>query len=235
MIGNTAIRKFKLNTVGRDFVCGDIHGCFDHVDRALTAVGFDGLVDRLFCCGDLVDRGPDSIAAHYWLSLPWFFAVRGNHEQMCVDSVYGDIGMTNPWLHRDRNGGAWFYDLVKSAQDELGDIFADMPLAFEIETPQGRVGIIHAEPGQDWAAIPALLQENPVGFMEMCLWSRDRIKYFRADTTPVANIDQVYVGHTVLKETMQIGNINYIDTGLVHGNKLTLVNLHDLSVHQEPY
>jgi hypothetical protein len=48
------------NTAGRDFVCGDIHGCFDELDAALAKLQFDPAVDRLISVGDLVDRGPRS-------------------------------------------------------------------------------------------------------------------------------------------------------------------------------
>jgi serine/threonine protein phosphatase 1 len=54
------IKKFELNEKGRDFVVGDIHGCFDLLSNNLKEIGFDESVDRLFSVGDLVDRGKQS-------------------------------------------------------------------------------------------------------------------------------------------------------------------------------
>lgn len=48
------VQRFDRNTAGRDFVIGDIHGCFDQVGEALARVHFDESCDRLFAVGDLI-------------------------------------------------------------------------------------------------------------------------------------------------------------------------------------
>ena len=52
------VQRFTQNTRGRDFVVGDLHGCFDHLRVMLEHIQFNRVTDRLFCVGDLVDRGP---------------------------------------------------------------------------------------------------------------------------------------------------------------------------------
>lgn len=64
------IPRFALNTRGRDFAVGDIHGAFEALQHALEAIGFDTEIDRLFCVGDLVDLGPESHQVLAWLGKP---------------------------------------------------------------------------------------------------------------------------------------------------------------------
>ena len=43
------------------YAVGDIQGCYDDLRRALDRVAFDPSHDTLWCVGDLVNRGPDSL------------------------------------------------------------------------------------------------------------------------------------------------------------------------------
>src|SRR3546814_14755908 len=81
-------RHLAANKVGSDFIVGDLHGCLDLLQVELDRVGFDRAKDRLFSVGDLIDRGPDSMGCLRLLREPWFFAARGNHEDMLLDYAY---------------------------------------------------------------------------------------------------------------------------------------------------
>ena len=75
------IERVARNRAGRDFVAGDIHGCFRTLERCLVKVRFDRGRDRLFSVGNLVNRGPYSLDAVDWLTGGRFAgAVAGNHE-----------------------------------------------------------------------------------------------------------------------------------------------------------
>jgi serine/threonine protein phosphatase 1 len=215
------IEHFAANTDGRDFVVGDIHGCFSKLEAELADLQFDPACDRLFSVGDLVDRGPDSELAIEWLGKPWFHAVRGNHEQMAIDAASGamDAGCYI------QNGGAWFLALTKPEQRAFADAFEALPIGIEVETKVGLIGVLHADcPFDSWRLLAAELSgERAYRVATACTWSRERIT--SKDDSVVAGVAGVFVGHTPVKQPVSLGNVHYIDTGAVFGRALTIVQI----------
>ena len=78
-----------INTKGEDYIVSDIHGMYYKLLNKLDSFGFDFSKDRLFSVGDIIDRGPDSLKCVELLNEPWFFTVRGNHEQAAIDYSKG--------------------------------------------------------------------------------------------------------------------------------------------------
>lgn len=221
-----AVQHLPRNDSGRDFVVGDIHGCFDKLRQALNDVAFNEARDRLFSVGDLVDRGTQSDESIDWIAKPWFHAVRGNHEQMAIGVAAGRHDLSSYLV----NGGAWFMGMTEDRQRLYAEIFDGLPIAIEIETSAGLVGVIHADLGDytDWheftAALGSATSNNQRHRLrEIALWSRTRISY--GVTTPIDGVRAVYVGHTPVDEVKRLGNVIYIDTGAVFGKKLTVVQL----------
>lgn len=135
------IKRFARNVAGRDYVVGDIHGCFTRLQAHLDAIGFDPSRDRLFSVGDLVDRGPESDLSIEWLDKPWFHAVRGNHEDMAIRWPRGNMDAA----HYAANGGAWNVGNPPALRQLFADYFSALPIAIELETADGLIGIVHAE------------------------------------------------------------------------------------------
>lgn len=223
----TKIVHYPANTSGKDWAVGDIHGHFTLLQQALDAAGFDPAVDRLFSVGDVVDRGPESSQVLEWLDKPWFFAVRGNHETMAIDHT------RNRDLDRDTylaNGGEWFVELELDQQRVHAERFAQLPIAIEIDTPSGLVGIVHADcPFQGWGDLRNHLQGGiaPTHRIEQwCQWSRGRFDH--GNTDGVAGVRAMVVGHTPTRHATALGNVHFIDTGAWLGRFFTLMNLHSL-------
>jgi serine/threonine protein phosphatase 1 len=156
-VSTPLIRTVPANNQGRDFVVGDLHGCRALLDRLLDFVRFDTKNDRLFSVGDLIDRGPDSMGCLVLLKEPWFYAVRGNHEEMLLDFFWKYLhhgcpvrqSKTHPLF---LNGGAWINeeynfgeDTPKGTLKELLRKVRQLPLLIVVGEGQQRFHVVHAE------------------------------------------------------------------------------------------
>lgn len=213
MSKNQLVRRFSKNTKGRDFIIGDIHGCFTKMGTALRAIGFNPAGDRLFSVGDLVDRGPESIDALNFLAADFVHAVAGNHEDMAVRWPNGNMDGGN----YAANGGGWMIALDREMQLEVAAALSALPIAIELETESGLVGIVHAEcPFADWSEFTGALEAQISStqylgsVIDAAQWSRNRIQSL--DESMVSGVRAVVVGHTPLREMTSLGNTLFIDT-----------------------
>lgn len=202
---------YPINEQGRDFVLGDLHGHYTALMAKLDEVNFDFTKDRLFSVGDLIDRGPESSQCLDLIYEPWFHAVMGNHEEFMVESTHDRIAFVN-WLD---NGGLWGIDLTDSEHFSYAkDINTNMPPWMTVETPEGTVGIVHAEPPSDWSAIEYT-------DLQTLLWERRRITI--KDTSIVKNIDCVVCGHTPNSNgPVVLGNVVFIDCNIRRSGRVPL-------------
>ncbi|OAZ96307.1 metallophosphoesterase [Halomonas sp. G11] len=214
------IQKHGKNIAGRDFIVGDIHGQYDLLIEAMARVDFDKIKDRLFCVGDLIDRGADSLKCLSLPFEPWFFGVRGNHEMLAQEALERGGNAYSLWMI---NGGTW---ASKESRSEVRQILFEaltyLPYARQVEVMGQQVGIVHAEPPADWSTI----EDAGPAEKEQIVWGRSRIK--RMDKTPVTGIDAVVVGHTIIERPTWLGNVFYIDTGAFQTGRLTLINAREV-------
>ena len=221
MVGADVVRRFDVNVTGRDFVIGDLHGCYDKLMACLDDVDFDRRVDRVFSVGDLIDRGPDSERCLRLVHEPWFFAVMGNHEAMMIDATLGPEGTAEWYI----SGGVWSSRLDYATREALVRIALELPLAIQV----GDFGIVHAEPVDNWAYIDRIDREP---WFTQALWGRDII--FDQTEKKVRNIREVYVGHTIVDRPDRYGNVVFIDTGAFrHNGYLTMLELAHEAVELE--
>lgn len=230
------VARYDVNASGRDFVVGDLHGMFAHLRALLDGVGFKPEADRLFSVGDLIDRGPASKDSLQWLRQPWFHACRGNHEQFAIDST--DPEQFEIWVRQ--NGGEWWLDLGTNEQTLLREAFQQLPMAMEVATRSGAVGIVHADvpPGLTWDRFVTLLEAGDDDAAFYALWSRGRIQGIAGAKPISGRVERVYCGHTPTRGTVKIDNVWFIDTGAVYcyegfrEARLTMVEIHPSRHHE---
>lgn len=236
------VQRVSRNTQGRDYIVGDIHGHFRKLQLALDAIGFDPAKDRLFSVGDLVDRGPDCDEVLDWVARPWFFPVQGNHETMAIrwpkgKHVDGEFVRDMDAGNYMANGGGWNIGNPEHLQKEISDALAALPIAIELETAAGPVGIVHADVfGCSWPGFLAMLEYVPKSakhreiqqdVIDHAQWSRGRIDY--RDESMVTGVRAVVVGHTPQSAgPVILGNTHFIDTMGWRGREFTLLDAETL-------
>ena len=63
------------------YVIGDVHGCFDQFIKLLKKIEYDTKKDQIILTGDLVNRGPKSLAVlNYCMADKNITTVLGNHD-----------------------------------------------------------------------------------------------------------------------------------------------------------
>ena len=131
------------------YAVGDIQGCYKHLKRLLKQAGFSPAADRLWCVGDMINRGPHSLDTLRFLQdlQPAPVLVLGNHDLHFL-AVYE--GCTTP---RSKDT----LDELLQAPDcaDLAEWLRHKPLAHH-ETVQTRKGLkrflmVHAGVAPSWS------------------------------------------------------------------------------------
>ncbi|MGR9090115.1 MAG: symmetrical bis(5'-nucleosyl)-tetraphosphatase [Gammaproteobacteria bacterium] len=105
------------------YAIGDIQGCYNELIALLDRINFDSAVDQLWLVGDLVNRGPDSLAVVEFVRGLGDAAivVLGNHDLHLLACAY--VGRYSPGK-KDT-----FADVLRSPHaDELTDWLRRRPL-----------------------------------------------------------------------------------------------------------
>lgn len=84
-----------------------------------------------------------------------FIAVRGNHDQWCIDA-----GLEGDAPGHINNGGDWFYELNVLERSMVARLLNKLPVALSFIGPCGKkYGLVHAEcPHHDWTHFEEILR-----------------------------------------------------------------------------
>lgn len=147
---------------------GDIQGCFDEFRQLLERLEFDPSTDRLLLTGDLVNRGPDSLAVLKYVRALGERAstVLGNHDLHLL-AIANGVG------HLKRRDT--FSDILDSSErDELLAWLRRQPLAYR-DRETGHL-LVHAGLVPQWDGEQALALSAEV---EAALRGPDHVEFFR--------------------------------------------------------
>jgi serine/threonine protein phosphatase 1 len=208
------LRRFAANDRGRDFVVGDLHGCVDELVALLAHARFNPKRDRLFSVGDLIDRGPRSCDALDLLDKPWFFAVRGNHEQMLL----------NHWSaphEREAYDPHWLTGLAQDSVPHCRAQLSALPHVIKVGEAPDAFYVLHAEL---WDPLQLMTDEiidrfifsNETQTLSKALWSRHVLQsHWREPGRRYhgASLSRVFCGHTIVQAPLGLESSIYLDTG----------------------
>ena len=216
-MGEPIHRKIPRNKAGRDYVVGDVHGCFDLLTERLAYEGFNRAKDRLFSVGDLIDRGPDSEKCLSLLEKPWFHMVCGNHEEMFIDACRRGGG--GSWL---TSYGEWANRLSNDELNGWADQLEKLPISMTIEMNGYSAGLCHAEPdGLEWVGTRDNISSNQV-----MVWGRRVLRGNVRGT--VQGVDITIHGHTPVELPTWVDNRYFLDTGAWFSGEMTLRQIDDI-------
>jgi serine/threonine protein phosphatase 1 len=208
------------------YTVGDIHGEYHKLISQLNRLEFDPRQDLLIGVGDLVDRGKNSLECAFLPDEPWFETVLGNHEEFCIKG-FSDYRVE--FYHKmTNNGGEWFYQQIDETKRAIVEVFKELPYMIELTYRGKKYGFVHADlPYEDWEHVKACLETNDLigeyRTRDWVLWAREMV---RMDKINVAQIDQVFIGHTYVEKVKDVGNVKFIDTGSVFtGGELAIIKL----------
>lgn len=226
-------RRLPRNDAGRDFVVGDLHGHRLLLELELERLAFDPARDRVLSVGDLVDRGPDSLATLALIREPWFHAVLGNHEMMLLHFLQCYESRRYARKSWASGQGAWVADAIARHPrrvERLRDALMALPLALHVDD-ELPFRVTHAD------ADPRLLREGwwsgrggvPVHEAEDMTCSRANLASLGRGDTSLLPFDErsvrvsdrllgamplTYVGHSPLAEMTVHNSHVYIDQGV---------------------
>ena len=199
----------------RCIVIGDIHGCYDELQRLLDAIG-PTEEDLILSVGDIVDRGPDSVKVfEFFEGRKNAKVLMGNHERKHARGIF-----------------SYGQEIVRLQFGEQYNRFVKWTQKLDYYYENEDAIVVHAafENG-----VP-LVDQRP----DVLCGSTSGSRYLETQYTEgywsdyYTGSKPIIFGHHVVGDQPKIidNKIWGIDTGACHGGKLTAISLPDFKIHQ---
>lgn len=195
----------------RRIFIGDIHGHYEGLLRLWNLIDPD-LKDEIYFVGDLIDRGPQSAQVVDFVRRRAAGCVRGNHEQLLIDTFRdGSIHMAalHAWHYSGGQATLSSYEgSINTLMEHLSWIKA-LPLYLDLED----IWLVHA-------GLNPALPINQQSSHDLC-WIRET---FHSSERPYFDNKLVITGHTItftfpkVKPGQVVAGMGWydIDTGAYH-------------------
>jgi bis(5'-nucleosyl)-tetraphosphatase (symmetrical) len=236
------------------WIVGDVQGCARELDALLAAIDFDEHRDQLWSCGDLINRGPDSLAAvRRWRELGGR-GVIGNHE------IYALMARAGRWPRKQDTLDALF---EAPDADELLAALRALPALVKLPSEGAAIGdvwLVHAGLDPRWRDLDGVAAElasqthddewllsDPVSFatrVRCCTAEGERSRYDREPEgcpAPFQPWDAFYAGPALVVHGHWAWRGHYrgartlgLDSGCVYGGPLTAWCMEEDRVVQVP-
>jgi bis(5'-nucleosyl)-tetraphosphatase (symmetrical) len=236
------------------WIVGDLQGCVRELEQLLVAIAFDPDRDQLWSAGDLINRGPDSLATlRLWRSLGGR-GVIGNHE------VYALCARSGRWPRKRDTLDELF---AAPDADELFSCLRSLPAMVCLPRDAGDardVWLVHAGVHPQWTdlhAVAARLQarehdddwllSDEVSFLtrvRCCTESGERSAFdlepqncpppYRPWDAYYSGDALIVHGHWAWRGHYRSGSVIGLDSGCVYGGPLTAYCVEEDRVVQVP-
>lgn len=136
------------------YAIGDIQGCYKPLAQLLDKVNFDTSKDTLYCVGDIVNRGPESLKVVNLLKSlgSRCVTVLGNHDIHLLSMLYG--------IREHRHSDTLSAILNDSAASDIADWLRQQPLM--VINKKRRFIMVHAGIYPWWSRKQALNRARDV-------------------------------------------------------------------------
>jgi bis(5'-nucleosyl)-tetraphosphatase (symmetrical) len=235
------------------WIVGDVHGCVRELDDLLRRIRFDPSADELWCTGDFVNTGPDSVGTLRLWREAGGRAVLGNHDIYALLVRSGRIERRNDRL-----------DALFASTDcdaLLASLRACPSLArFERQMKPRGVRLVHAGLHPEWTELDTIaarldaqphdddwLQSPELSFMtrvRCCDRFGDRIRFtgkpeeapapYRPWDAFYAGEDLVVHGHWAMRGFYRGPSTLGLDSACVYGGKLTAYGVEEDRIESVP-
>lgn len=129
-----SLGKYISSTIGRRLVISDVHGCFSTLSALLYKLQIQSN-DQVFLLGDYVNKGPKSLDTLDLIlhlnSLPNYFALLGNHDQLLLDYLTSGSKSIRKQLIELNNSD--FFEISHQKKMNYVSALAKLPCYLELD------------------------------------------------------------------------------------------------------
>ena len=203
-------------------IIGDVHGCYYTLKELVDKIKNKYPNIKIFCVGDLVDRGNNSFEVVEFVVAEKIQCVIGNHDFMFYSNMRDPFSlMAKSWNYNGAETTLASYKDKLNQIDKHLDLIINSPLFFNLDdcfiSHAGISKSLKDKLPENFLSDDAALKE----ILSNDLFNQNSIIWARGDLLNIGKLQ--VVGHTHRKEVYfdKVSNAIYIDTTAFGNNKLS--------------